>query len=127
MSNTPDISEARRALLEKYLSGKVQPPEQPIPVPPTEASRERAVAVQARGTKSPFFYLHGDWKGQAFYCFPLARGLGDDQPFYILEPYDFDGLPGPPPFEEVAAAHVKSMRAIQPTGPYFLGDGVMED
>jgi len=46
--------------------------------------------------------------------------LGPEQPFYLLEPYKFEGLAFPPTFEEVAAAHLETMRSIQPEGPYFL-------
>jgi surfactin family lipopeptide synthetase A len=79
------------------------------------------VAVQTGGSKRPFFFLHGDFDGSAFYCFPLARNLGSDQPFYLLEPYRFDDLRIPPTFEAMAAAHINSMRTIQPEGPYLLG------
>src|SRR5215831_125458 len=126
MPDTPELSEAKRALLEKYLRGDLsqkaaaQVISRPAEVEVTE-QRERVVPVQTGGSRQPFFYLHGDWTGRAFYCYPLARALGADQPFYILEPYNFDDLPAPPAFEAIAAAHLKSMRAIQPEGPYLLG------
>ncbi len=127
MPDTPVLSEAKRALLKKYLAGKL--PQKAITVngieqiPETDASDQRArvVMVQPGKTRRPFFYLPGDSPGSAFYCHPLACALGEDQPFYILEPYNFDGLPVPPSFEEMATAHLKSMRAIQPEGPYLLG------
>ena len=84
-------------------------------------SRAPLVAVQAGGSRRPFFYLHGEWRGGALYSLELARHLGPDQPFYLLEPYKFDGLAVPPTFEEIAAAHLKSLRAVQPEGPYLLG------
>jgi len=84
-------------------------------------AREDVIPIQAKGAKRPFFYLHGDWTGNAFFCFPLAHFLGEDQPFYILTPYDFDGLDVPPALEEMAAAHIASMRRVQPKGPYLLG------
>ena len=84
-------------------------------------SRAPAVAIQAGGRKPPFFFLHGDWIGGGFYCLELARSLGADQPFYVLEPYNFFGLPIPPSLKEVAAAHIASIRAVQPEGPYYFG------
>lgn len=84
-------------------------------------SRASLVAVQVLGSKLPFFFLHGDWTGGAFYCLKLARNLGSDQPFYVLDPYKFDGLSVPPSIEVMAAAHIQSIRAIQPEGPYLLG------
>ena len=84
-------------------------------------ARTSIFPVQAKGSKHPFFFLHGDWTGGAFYCFALARALGPDQPFYALEPYKFNGLQSLPPFETVAAAHIEALRTIQPEGPYRLG------
>jgi len=127
MPAMPELSEAKRALLEKYLRGDIPQTLAAADAPPpqTEAEqtdqRERVVALQSNGFKRPFFYLHGQWENQALYCFPLAHDLGSDQPFYIVEPYGFDGLPVPPTLEEIAAAHIKSMRTVQPEGPYLLG------
>jgi hypothetical protein len=84
-------------------------------------ARTSILPVQARGSRRPFFFLHGDWTGGPFYCFALARALGPDRPFYALEPYKFGGLQSLPSLEAVAAAHIESLRAIQPEGPYLLG------
>jgi hypothetical protein len=126
MSNELEISEAQRALLEKYLradrlqiamaAGVTQHAKAEV-----AGGRAHALAIQAGGSKRPFFFLHGHWKGNAFYCFPLAQALGADQSFYALEPYRFDGLQVPPPLETIAAAHLESLRAIQAEGPYLLG------
>jgi thioesterase domain-containing protein len=127
MSDRPGLSEAKRLLIEKSLRGGLpQAVKDTSAIPQsaraeTPGRRERAVPVQTGGSRQPFFYLHGDWAGRAFYCYPLAQALGSDQPFYLLEPYNFDGLPVPPTFEAMAAAHLESMRAIQPEGPYLLG------
>ena len=121
------FSEAKRALLEKYLRGDIQQNTTAASATTqrTKAEvidpRKRVVAIQTTGSKRPFFFLHGDYKGGAFYCFPLAQHLRSDQPFYALEPYSFDGLPIPPPLEAMAAAHIQSLRSIQPEGPYLLG------
>ncbi|HEU5382973.1 MAG TPA: alpha/beta fold hydrolase, partial [Ktedonobacteraceae bacterium] len=79
------------------------------------------VPVQVGGSRRPFFYLHGDLIGGAWYCFPLARRLGPEQPFYSIQPYQFDGKQAPPTFEAMAADHLQSLQAIQPEGPYLLG------
>jgi amino acid adenylation domain-containing protein len=84
-------------------------------------SRAPLLAVQASGSRRPFFFLHGDWTGGAFYCFDLSRALGSELPFYVLEPYKFGGLQVLPTIEEIAAAHLESLRAVQPVGPYRLG------
>ncbi len=84
-------------------------------------SRTTLVTVQAGGTKRPFFFLHGQWEGGAFYSLELARYLGPDQPFYLLEPYKFDSLTVIPTFEAIAATHIELIRSVQPEGPYLLG------
>lgn len=83
--------------------------------------RTPVVAIQAQGSRQPFFYLHGAWNSGAFYCFQLAQRLGPDQPFYALAPYNFEGLESVPTVQEMATAHIQTMRAIQPEGPYLLG------
>jgi amino acid adenylation domain-containing protein len=86
-----------------------------------QRSRTPVIPIQASGSKRPFFFLHGDWTGGAFYCLELARLLGEEQPFYGVEPYHFEEGQRLPTFEEMAAAHIEAIRAIQPTGPYRLG------
>lgn len=127
MSDTSDMLEAKRTLLEKYLRGDL--PQTVLATnidtrrPEAQAAdqRERVVPIQVGGSKRPFFYLHGDWTDKAFFCYRLARELGPDQPFYTLEPYSFDGLPVLPTLETMAAAHIQSMRAVQSEGPYLIG------
>ena len=127
LSDKLELSEARRALLEKYLRGDRSWAKMATSVVMQHAEtiaagqRESIIAIQKGGAKRPFFFLHGDWINGAYWCFALARDLGSDQPFYALEPYSFDGLPVPPPLEAIAAAHLQSLHAIQPKGPYLLG------
>lgn len=126
MSNTTELSEAKRALLAKYRSGNLPQSAKAVLATAqpgsaaTSVSGERVVMVQGGGSKQPFFFLHGDFKSGAFYCYPMARELGTDQPFYSLEPYYFDGHSVPPGLKTIAAAHIEAMRAIQPQGPYLL-------
>lgn len=80
-----------------------------------------AAAIQSGGSNQPFFFLHGDYKGGAFFCYPLAHLLGPEQPFYVMEPCSFEQLPAQTTLPEMAAMHVTSLRAIQPDGPYLLG------
>ena len=76
---------------------------------------------EAGSTKRPFFFLHGDVTGGAFYCFAIARTLGKDQPFYVIEPDDFGTTQAPLPIEEMVKPYVQAIRATQPEGPYSLG------
>ena len=146
MPEKPELSDARRALLEKYLRGEISPaeiargaaqsngkstpassptptnPSTPIPTPVenTDSLRVPVVAIRTGGSKRPLFYSHVHVDGGAFYCFTLAERLGPDQPFYILEPYRFDIGELPPTLEQMATAYIESMRTVQPHGPYLL-------
>ena len=132
MADTSELSEVKRALLEKYLRGNLPQNTKPtdtitssaressVPLSNTD-SRASVSAVQSGGSKRPIFYLHVHWEGGAFYCFNLARDLGSDQPFYVLEPYKFDDLQELPTLETMATDYIKSIRSIQPEGPYLLG------
>jgi thioesterase domain-containing protein len=86
-----------------------------------EGGKVRVLSVQAEGSREPYFFLHGDWTGGAFYCFALARACGPEQPFYALEPYSFSRQEGAPSLEAVARAHIEAMRGVRPSGPYRLG------
>jgi non-ribosomal peptide synthetase component F/thioesterase domain-containing protein len=77
--------------------------------------------VHDAGTRTPFFYLHGDLSGGGFYSLKLSRALGQEQPFYVLPPYDIRNLPVAPSIEEMAAAHLAALRAVRPRGPYVIG------
>jgi ribosomal-protein-alanine acetyltransferase len=84
-------------------------------------AKTRVLPVQAQGDRTPLFFLHGDWAGGGFYCFDLARACGDDQPFFVLETYRFDGEDRAPTVEAIARAHIQAMRQVQGCGPYRLG------
>lgn len=132
MPDIPELSASKRALLEKYLRGELPKSGMTAPVitrsaqagllsPSSIAPRVSLIPVQTSGSKRPFFYMHVHWIGGAFYSFVLAHDLGSDQPLYIIDPYKFDDLSVPPTIEAMAAAYVKSIRSVQPEGPYFLG------
>jgi len=83
--------------------------------------RSRLVEIQGRGSRPPFVFLHGDYGGGGFYCRKLARFLGHDHPLYALPPLGLDGEPAPQSIEAMAADHLETLRAAQPSGPYLLG------
>ena len=83
--------------------------------------RPNLVGIQTDGTQRPFFFLHGDYTGGPAYCYSLMRTLGKDQPFYVLEPYNFTEQQHTPTIEAMAKAQLISIRSIQPHGPYSLG------
>jgi thioesterase domain-containing protein len=132
MPEKPELSDAKHALLEQYLQGKLSKnaAATTAATPRTQKSsafssstdsRVSLIPVQNRGSRRPFFYMHVHWIGGAFYSFTLAHDLGSNQPLYVIDPYKFDGLQVPPTIEAMAAAYIKSMRVVQPEGPYLLG------
>lgn len=133
MPDRPELSEAKRALLEKYLRGDIPriAPEgtdtrsadvkEERNAPALSDAQSPLVVVQKGGSRRPFFYAHVHVEGGAFYCIPMAHDLGADQPFYLLEPYKLDGIQFSSTFESLAEAYIQAMRAVQPEGPYLLG------
>jgi thioesterase domain-containing protein/acyl carrier protein len=82
------------------------------------------VAIQPAGSRPPFFCI---FAGPLFR--ELARRLGPDQPFLSPQYPALDELPHPCRLEDLAAAHVETIRAAQREEPYFLSgwcvDGVV--
>jgi hypothetical protein len=89
--------------------------------PETPDSAPLLIEVQSRGAGQPFFFLQSVLDGSSDYCRGLARGLGEEQPFYLLAAHGQDGGPTPATVEERAAAYVEMIRTVQPRGPYRLG------
>ncbi len=77
--------------------------------------------VNESGSQTPFFYLHGDLFGGGFYSSKLSRALGPDRPFYVLPPFDVRHCSKAPSAEEMAAAHLQTLRSVCPRGPYIVG------
>ena len=79
------------------------------------------VAIQPRGTRRPFFCVHGVG-GNVINYRGLAAHLGNDQPFYALQARGLDGAQTPiTKIEEMARVYVEEIRRVQPEGPYLLG------
>ncbi|MGH9020883.1 MAG: non-ribosomal peptide synthetase, partial [Acidimicrobiales bacterium] len=78
------------------------------------------VALTTTGDRTPIFAVTaGD--GNAVGFGPLARRLGSDQPFYVLQPRGLDGTaPLHRSVEAMAGFYVEEIRTVQPTGPYVL-------
>jgi len=79
------------------------------------------VTVNARGSRPPFVFLHGDFQAGGFYSRALALALGADQPTLIVHPHGLAGDAVPPTIEAMAADRIRAVRAIRPSGPYAIG------
>jgi thioesterase domain-containing protein len=91
----------------------------------TKAGDDRATAPMARvqpgGARRPFGFLHGDLTNGGVYALAFARALGADVPVDVFHPHGTYGLPALHSIEAMAADHVRTLRAVQPHGPYRLG------
>jgi amino acid adenylation domain-containing protein len=79
------------------------------------------VPIQTRGSKPPFFCIHGI-NGGVVRFHDLSQHLGTNQPFYGLQAQGLD-----PRYschtrtEDMAALYLEEIRKIQPQGPYLVG------
>ena len=78
------------------------------------------MVVNPDGLRPPVFALCGVY-GHALRLLLLGRALGEQQPFYGLQPPQMDwAAAGCETIEEMAAHYAGVMRRIQPHGPYQL-------
>jgi thioesterase domain-containing protein/acyl carrier protein len=92
-----------------------------IDAPDASARWDAVIALNAQGACPPLFFVPG-LGGHAFDLRALAKEIGPQQPVYVLHPQGLD--PNQVPLtsvQEMAAAFIKHVRAIQPEGPYRLG------
>jgi len=85
------------------------------------APNRSLVPIQPKGSRVPFFGVPGH-NGDVFCYVPLAQRLGDDQPFYGLQPPGFNGECAPlDDVRKLAARYVREMTEFLPGGPYCIG------
>jgi amino acid adenylation domain-containing protein len=78
------------------------------------------VAIQPQGTRPPIFCVHGGG-GTVLHLEPLARRLGNDQPFYGLQSRGLYGGEAPlQTVEEMASHYLSEMRQVNPDGPWYI-------
>jgi thioesterase domain-containing protein len=81
---------------------------------------QAVVPLQAGGTRPPVYGVPGH-NGDVFCYRALARALGDDQPFFGLQPPGLDGEREPlASVEELAAYLAEQVRASRPQGPCIV-------
>jgi thioesterase domain-containing protein/acyl carrier protein len=78
------------------------------------------VPIQAGGSRLPLFAVPG--VGGNVLCYAdLARLLAPEQPFYGLQSQGLSGTDEPlTSIEDIAAAFLREIRQVQPSGPYYL-------
>src|SRR6266850_3920404 len=85
------------------------------------AKQQRAIVpLQPRGSRIPVFAVAGH-DGDVFCYRALVEHLGDDQPFYGLQPPGLDGHSEPLAcIKDLAAYFAAQIRAFRPAGPYVI-------
>ena len=81
--------------------------------------RSNLVPIRPWGSKPPLFCVHGGG-GHVLSYRDIADGLPFDQPVFGLSAPELDGAQQSMTVEELAAAYIKDIHSIQPTGPYQL-------
>lgn len=79
------------------------------------------VPLQARGNRPTFVCVHA-LDGDVLRFEPLARAIGEDQPFFGIRAFGLgnDGGPEPQTVEAIARRYVQALVEALP-GPYYLG------
>ena len=85
------------------------------------AGQQRAIVpLQRHGERTAIFGVPGH-NGDVFCYRALAQALGDDQPFFGLQPPGLDREAEPlTRVEDIAAYFAAQIRAFQPQGPYII-------
>ncbi len=79
------------------------------------------VPIQSRGALPPFFGIGGH-NGDVFCYVRLAHYLGENRPFYAIQPPGIEGELTPQTrVPDLAAYYLGEMRRMVPKGPYRLG------
>ena len=78
--------------------------------------RGRLYTIKAGGALPPLFCMNA---GPLFRS--LANLLPPEQPVVSPVLLDFTAMPHPCSIEDMAAFHVRTIRAVQPEGPYYIG------
>ncbi len=83
-----------------------------------ETALPLVAAIQPEGSRPPLFWIDG---GPMF--LPLSRALGSDQPFFgvTLNPAELQQVGPQPDLQTIARHLVRTLRTLQPDGPYLLG------
>ncbi len=73
------------------------------------------VPLNRKGSKRPFFLVHS-----LMLYGRLPSALGDDQPFYALQPLPFEDHPSNDYVERMLDDHIRQIKRVQPRGPYQI-------
>ena len=116
-----EVLDLANADLDSVASAIAISPPLPCTSNGSEDSSHTVVPIIPEGSAPPLFFVPGIL-GSVFDLYPLAKYLGRKRPFFGLRSLGTDA--DEQPFQtmaDIAAHHIKSIQAVQPHGPYFLG------
>jgi oxalate---CoA ligase len=85
-----------------------------------ELKAKPVVQLHANGSQTPIFFFHSEFNGEGYSAIRLARLLGSDQPFFIVDPHGLGDDPVPHSLEAMAADRLPLILQAQSDGPYRL-------
>ena len=84
-------------------------------------TRSSLVPIQPKGSRPPFVGIGGH-NGDVFCYVRIAHSMGEEQPFYALQPPGLEGECEPlTRTTDLAAHYAGKLREALPEGPYYLG------
>ncbi|MER6531795.1 amino acid adenylation domain-containing protein [Streptomyces sp. NPDC001508] len=88
---------------------------------PTKASSfDVLLPIRTKGDKEPLFCIHPGG-GISWSYSPLAQFFPEGHPIYALQARGLDGKESPPgSMQEMVDDYLDHIRAVQPSGPYYL-------
>ncbi|MEM6794701.1 MAG: thioesterase domain-containing protein [Acidobacteriota bacterium] len=92
----------------------------PDPAAGGPGASEPVIALKKSGSYPPLFLVAPIF-GSAFPYHQLALHLDREQPLYGLQSPALHGAEAPETVPEMAASYVRTIRRLQPVGPYYLG------
>lgn len=83
------------------------------------------IPIKSTGNLSPLFFVHPGG-GRVMGYLPLSRSLNRNRPFYALQSQGLEeGQDVLWSVEDMAAAYIKEIQRVQPSGPYQIGGWCM--
>lgn len=84
-------------------------------------TRSSLVPLQPKGSRPPFVGIGGH-NGDVFCYVRIAHYMGEEQPFFALQPPGLEGECAPlTRITDLAAHYARKLREALPDGPYYLG------